>query len=51
MVFALAGDSTTTRVLPLARVATSSSPAAFLLVFLAFFAVALPVAIVPSGRR
>src|SRR5712664_2385645 len=51
MVFALAGDSTTTRVLPLARETTSPSPAAFLLVLRALvaFAVALLVAIVPRG--
>src|SRR6266404_6876503 len=53
MVFALAGDSTTTRVFPRPLVATSPSTAAFLAVFRAFvaFVVALLVAIASSGRR
>src|SRR3979490_1198933 len=53
MVFAFAGDSTTTSVVPLARAVTSPSPGAFLALF-AFFGVfvfALPAAMVPSGRR
>src|SRR5690242_14667528 len=54
IVFAFAGDSTTTRVLPLARLATSAVPSDLRDVFRAFvalFAAVLPVAIVPSGRR
>src|SRR6266403_6144979 len=53
MVFAFAGDSTTTSVLPLTRAGTSPSPGAFLVLFPSFVALvfALPAAIVPSGRR
>src|ERR1700682_520368 len=53
MVFALAGDSTTTSVLPFTRAVTSPSPDAFLTLLraLVLFAVVLLVAIYPSGRR
>src|SRR5438067_6516830 len=54
MVFALAGDSTTTSVLPLARAVGSPSLLAFALVFRAlavFAAAALLVAMSSSGRR
>src|SRR3989442_15697786 len=53
MVFAFAGDSTTTSVLPLTRAATSPSPGVFLALLPSFvvFVFALPAAIVPSGRR
>src|SRR5712664_825024 len=53
MVFAFAGDSTTTSVVPLTRAATSPSPGAFLALLPSFvvFVFALPAAIVPSGRR
>src|SRR5439155_9542900 len=53
MVFAWAGDSTTTSVLVRPRGADSPETLAFLAVFPAFvvFAAALPVAMFPSGRR
>src|SRR5437870_8678376 len=53
MVFALAGDSTTTSVLVRARAPASAEPLAFLAVFPAFvvFAAALLIAMFPSGRR
>src|ERR1700682_988808 len=53
MVFALAGDSTTTSVLPFTRAVTSPSLDAFLTLLraLVLFAVVLLVAIYPSGRR
>src|SRR5207244_2181851 len=51
MVFALAGDSTTTSVLVRARAPASAEPLAFLAVFPAFvvFAAALLIAMFPSG--
>src|SRR5437867_13054603 len=53
MVFALAGDSTTTSVLVRARAPASAEPLAFLAVFPAFVvcAAALLLAMFPSGRR
>src|SRR2546427_3899354 len=53
MVFALAGDSTTTSVLDRARAPDSAEPLAFLAVFRAFvvFAAVLLFAMFPSGRR
>src|SRR6266850_2301877 len=53
LLFAFAGDSTTTSVLPLARAGTSPSPGAFLALFPSFvaFVFALAAAMVPSGRR
>src|SRR2546425_11280157 len=53
MVFALAGDSTTTSVLDRPRAPDSAEPLAFLAAFRAFvvFAAALLFAMFPSGRR